>query len=207
MTERRRNFRYDRVLIEAERILDPQVADAVVFLTGPQIEMLRNVTMYLNRLETYVDHYHLGYYVAPDATDYDEILAIVSDLEEKLMGNPNTIWGYQARYAPRKVEWDASAGTTTLTWDAVPAGKVYLVHRAEAKDKDSACSRVLIIVEMGSTSMTIAEDVTPVANKAIVWEGSLVLSEGDYLWARFYDGILHDEMYFQGAGYEMDVPE
>jgi len=95
-SERRRKYRYNRVMIETERILDPQFNDAVVFLTGAQIEMLRNVTQYLNRLDTYVSEQFLGYYLAPTVEDYDSILEIVADLEETLMGNENVIFGYNA---------------------------------------------------------------------------------------------------------------
>lgn len=204
--ERRRKYRWDRVLIETERLFNPQFSDAVVYLTGAQLEMLRNATQNLRRLGTYVSEYAMGYYLTPTVEDYDSILEIVADLEETLMGNPNTVWGYSARYAPREVEFSAIAGTNTLTWDAVPAGKVFTVNRIQAKDMDSAITRILVLVELGASSMVVIDLDAPAAEEIARWEGNLVLSEGDYLWARFYGCTAGDRLYFMGAGSEMDVP-
>lgn len=128
-SERRRKYRYNRVLIESERILDPQFHDAVVFLSGAQVEMLRNVTQYLNRQDTYAAEQFLGYYLTPTDADYDDILEIVADLEETLMGNPNTIWGYADRWYQHKTANSTGEAYTDVYSDAVPAGYVYVVEK------------------------------------------------------------------------------
>lgn len=83
---RRKTYYKPRVMINTARILDPQFSDGLMCITGPQIEMLRNVTQYLRRRSTFASEYHEGYYLAPDTSDWDDIQAIVSDLEETLMG-------------------------------------------------------------------------------------------------------------------------
>jgi len=82
---RRKTYYKTRVLIETQRILDPQFSDCVVCLTGPQLEMMRNLTQYLHRRSTFAADYELTYYMAPTEEEWDDIQAIVADLEDTLM--------------------------------------------------------------------------------------------------------------------------
>lgn len=83
---RRKSYYKPRVLIETERILDPQFDDVLICLTGAQVEMLRNLTQYLHRRSTFAQNYTKSYYLAPNNDDWDEISSIVANLEEGLMG-------------------------------------------------------------------------------------------------------------------------
>ena len=147
---RRRKMRYDRVLIEAERILSPQFDDGVLYFTGAQIELMRNVTQYLRRLETYVSEYHAGYYITPAAEDYDELMAIVADLEEVLMGNPNTIWGYADRWSDEKDREGIGGGYTWVETDPVPEGYVYVLEHWSIWHTDTVTRGVYLWLRMGS---------------------------------------------------------
>ena len=82
---RRHKYAVSRILIPAARILSPEFNAAYVFLTGSHVEILRNLLDYATRETTFVDEYHDGYYLSPDATDWDSLSAIVADLEELLM--------------------------------------------------------------------------------------------------------------------------
>ena len=82
---RRKTYYKPRVLIETQRILDPQFSDCVVCLTGPQLEMMRNLTQYLHRRSTFAEGYETDYYLAPTEADWDDIQAIVASLEDTLM--------------------------------------------------------------------------------------------------------------------------
>lgn len=75
-----------RVLIDTERVLNPQFPDTVVCLTGSQVEMLRNLTQYLKRRSTFAQGYEEDYYLAPNNTDWVTIATIVAELEKTLMG-------------------------------------------------------------------------------------------------------------------------
>lgn len=75
-----------RVLIDTERVLDPQFDDSLLCITGAQLEMLRNLTQYLHRRSTFVSEYNDQYYLAPTEEEWDSLQAIVADLEETLMG-------------------------------------------------------------------------------------------------------------------------
>jgi len=83
---RKKTYYGPRVLIETERILNTSFPDILVCLTGPQVEMLRNLTQYLHRRSAFAQGYEKSYYLAPDNEDWVTISAIVAELEEKLMG-------------------------------------------------------------------------------------------------------------------------
>ena len=83
---RRKTYYKPRVLIDTQRVLNPQFDDALLCITGSQLEMLRNLTQYLRRRSTFADNYQEGYYYAPTEIEWDEISAIVAELEETLMG-------------------------------------------------------------------------------------------------------------------------
>jgi len=83
---RRKTYYKPRVLIDTQRVLNPQFDDALLCITGSQLEMLRNLTQYLKRRSTFADNYQGDYYYAPTEVEWDDISAIVADLEETLMG-------------------------------------------------------------------------------------------------------------------------
>lgn len=83
---RRKSYYRPRVLLDTARILAPQFDDELLCITGPQIEMLRNLTQYLRRRSTFASEYHDNHYLAPTNAEWDTIQAIVADLEETLMG-------------------------------------------------------------------------------------------------------------------------
>ena len=83
---RRKTHYPPRVLIDTQRILDPQFSDGLLCITGAQIEMLRNLCQYLHRRSTFSEDADKMGYLCPDTADWDTLQAIVADLEETLMG-------------------------------------------------------------------------------------------------------------------------
>lgn len=83
---RRKTFYKPRVLIDTARVLEPQFDDSLLCITGAQLEMLRNVTQYLKRRSTFCSELQEGYYLAPTQEEWDQVQAIVAELEETLMG-------------------------------------------------------------------------------------------------------------------------
>lgn len=78
---------YDkRVLVETARILDSSFEATLICLEGAELELLRNMCQYLHRRSTFASEYHVNYYVAPSTIEWNELDAIVANLEEKLMG-------------------------------------------------------------------------------------------------------------------------
>lgn len=82
---RRRGYVEGMVLMETERILDAQFKSTILEVTGAQLEILRNLTAYPNRRESFVSEYHPQYYLIPTDAEWDNLLAIVANLEERLM--------------------------------------------------------------------------------------------------------------------------
>lgn len=203
---RRRKYRYNNVLIETERILDPQFDDAVLFFTGAQIEMLRNTTQYLNRLDTYVTEYASGYYLAPTAEEYDEILEIVADLEETLMGNENTIWGFKAELMKGYSFIASGAGDKELYLDAVPSGEVWRVEGMTARNEDTACSKITMRYDSVLGGMTTHRKDSPSLNELVEWHGMLTLAEEGQLVMTFYDCADGDHLFGYAQGYTVQVP-
>ena len=206
-TERLRKYHYNRVLIESARILSPQFADAVVFLSGAQIEMLRNVSQYLNRLDTYVSEYQPGYYLVPTDEDFDDILEIVADMEETLMGNPNTIWGYEDRWMEYKGVESTGAGTTYVSTNAVPAGYVYVLEHWNIYHlDDDPCGMTLGMGETGGTPILYTAPAVP--GEDVVYETThITLKESDYLTLAIV-GLPNESLARMRVwGHKMVVPE
>jgi len=207
-TIRRRRYRYDRIVIEAARILNPQFNDAVIFVTGAQIELLRNVTEYLRRRETYSVEYHMGYYLTPTALDHDALMAIVSDLEETLMGNPNTIWGYKATRMLWPDHTKSGAGDYTLSGTLCPAGEIWRMDAMYAWNNDTACSKIELVAEYaGFGEFLLAEKDNPGVGEYVRWEGSVTLEEDGRLRAKFYGCQDGDKLEYMARGNTMEVPE
>lgn len=202
---RRRRYRYDRVLIGTDRVLTPQFDDAVVFLTGAQLEMLRNVTQYLNRLETYVSEYNPGYYIAPTAEDYDSILEIVADLEEALMGNPNTIFGYKDILFLGQQPVKDGDGDVTLFGSSPPEGQVWRIEGVEARNEDTACTRIRFQAHYPLGNMIFWEKDGPAADELVRWDGLVTLPEDGRIDAIFEGCLDLDQLRFNVQGYKMDV--
>lgn len=204
---RRRKYRYDRVLIETDRVLNPQFDDAVVYLTGAQIEMLRNVSQYLNRLDTYVTEYNPGYYIAPTAVDYDAILEIVADLEETLMGNPNTIWGYKEPLRFAATWANASPGTHELSTDAIPAGSVARLEGLAWRNDTTIMDRVIVTLKSSFVHYPLVDIADPAAGVWHIYSFDRTIEAGGLVQFEMQGCIQDDGLDWQIVGRLMDVPE
>lgn len=205
--ETRREYGYNRVLIEAERVLDPQFGGAVVFLSGAQIELLRNVTQYLNRLETYVSEYKPGYYLTPNAGDYGSILEIVADLEETLMGNPNTIWGYKEPYGEALFEGALPAGDSSEEGSAVPAGEVWKVKGASFYVDSGSCTAIILLARVDGAYVQLDSQYAPFTGELYTVNCDVTLKEGDFMYTSVHDMTLSDNLGHMYWGYKMAVLE
>lgn len=205
--ERRRKYRWNHVMIDTPRVLSPQFDDAVVYLTGAQLEMLRNITQYLERRETYVSEYNPGYYLTPTIAEFDGILAIVADLEEVLMGNPNTVWGYKEQYFDEPEDLDADAGYNALDGTVVPAGEVYRVESIRAYDQTSTCGTIEVLINVGGTVIQTEILSNPPANTRIKWDGMCTLKEDDFIRIAYWGVTVNDVLKARIRGYKVQVPE
>ncbi len=199
-------YRYDRVLIEAERVLDSQFDDAVLTVSGAQLEILRNLMMYANRQATFVDTYYTNFYELPDDTDWDAIQAIVAELEERLMGNVNTPLGYYDRVFEEINDVGVPAATRTLRMTVVPSGYVYIIQAIAMRNDDSGVNQTKAVTD-GNSSLII-ERLSPAG--AGLWHPlqvpNTVLKESDTIEGTFYNCTSGDDLHLKIWGYKMQVP-
>lgn len=203
--ERRRGYSDPRVLLETARVLDPQFSDGVLYITGAQLEMLRSLCQYLRRPGTFVTEYSEGFYLTPTTEEWDDLQAIVADLEETLMGNPNTLWGYVDRWVEQVSEQEATAGTNILSFAEVPEGYVYTLDLLGAVDVNTAVSIVFQVTD-GVVGCDFVPS-TPMAPGAWLWQFPIVLSlkAGDVVKVIFYGCTLGDDLYARLWGTMMSV--
>lgn len=206
-SERRRKYRYGRVLIETERILNPQFNSAFLYVTGAQLELLRNVTQYLGMLHTYVSEYQPGYYLTPTAGDYDSLLAIVADLENILMAAENAPWKITDNVRYSELSENADAGYNSIAFASVPADEIWIVQGLQAKDEDNAIDRIELGAQVKGNFCQLQKYVNPAAAEEHSWHGKMVLWEGDKMRIEFFGCTAGDDISGRMVGYIMTVPD
>jgi hypothetical protein len=196
------------VLIDAARVLNGQFDDAVVHLSGAQLEMLRNLTTYLHERTTFVDTYHPEYYELPDDEDWDTIEAIVSDLEDKLMGNENTIWGYFDRIGQEVDDLAGVGDSWVQDHEEVPSGEVWVINQISFETDGPQVTAYSYVHFHTFIRPPIAETITVPTDVGKTAAGlNVTLREGDFvkvLWSGTTEG---QRLKSYLLGYKMKVPE
>lgn len=207
MGQDRVSYRRDTTLIEASRILDAQFGAQGVHLTGAQVELLRNTMMVLNNPRTFVDEYHDGYYLTATDNDWDAIRAIVADLERKLMGNDNTMWGYNDRMFTRQDHIRLAPGAIVYSHDTVPAGEVWVITGLSIfTNEDNSHVDVLNYVE--AVNYAITDRISPSANLWKTVTGlHVVLKEDDGIRTSWTGTVIDQRCLSNIWGYSMKVPD
>jgi len=195
-----------RVLVSAKTFLNPTFPDSVVFLTGGHIELLRNLMQYANRRTTWVSDYYIGYYLSPDDFNWDLIQERVAELEYRLMGNNNVIWGYVDRYADILAETSMPAGISNIYGATVPEGEVWEVTGLSFTALGGTCDRIRAGFETAGGQVIVIEKLLPVADVMYNYNVDMILKEGDKVYFRFYGMTLNDDVYAYAWGSKMEVP-
>ena len=204
--ERRRTYNTQRVLIDSTRILSTTFDDGDLYFTGPQIELMRNLVQYANRIESYVAEYESGYYLTPDNDDWDDIQAIVADMEETLMGNPNTLWGYHDRLYEYNEHQKTGAGSYTLEVLEVPAGYVYVVNSIVSNSVGTALNHQHQVC-LGNSCVTVHQETQSASAVLVINSGvSYVLAAGDKVKVVYTAAQDADYLVARVWGYMMVVP-
>lgn len=202
---RRRSYDERRILIDSARILDSPFDDSPVCLSGAELELLRNLTQYLHRQDTFVATYYANHYLTPDVEAWDAIQAVVAGLEEKLMGSPNTLWGFKATWRDYDFWIDAGAGTQYVTSDAVAEGYVVSLEGLAFMDVESVCSRVVVYLKEGEVLYTLVDVANPAAGVWHPYNIHRTLEEGDVILFEFQGVTANDDLYWQVVGTQMEI--
>jgi len=204
--ERRYPYRYDRVLIDAARVLSPELPGITITLSGAHVEMLRNLMLYLDRPTSFVATYEEDTYLVPDDTDLETIATVVAELEYKLMGSENLSFGINERWAESSVVVKDGAGTFEASSTPVPAGYYYVMQRSSFANFSGQRGVAFIsIVHDGTTYYALAQQ-TMLQYEPLAYSSPLVLSEGDYV--KFSQGNVLDldSLRYGVWGYKIKIP-
>lgn len=207
MSEEQQNlpYRYDRILIESDDILTPSFAGSTVVLSGAQIELLRNVVHYLDRRSTFVKEYNTLNYTTPDNDDWDDISQIVADLEEKLMGDVNVLWGYDDRLFTQKDDTVTVGTTEVQSHTAVAADYVHRVT-GYSLTSDKTVPSVVVFANFGGTSICIGGPFALTANVyTVVAPFDVTLKASDYILVSWGGLTVPQRVISNVWGYKMKV--
>ena len=177
--ERRRRYVESRVLMSSAAILNPTFDDGDLYFTGSQIEIMRNLVQYANRPENYAAEWELGYYLTPDNDDWDDIQAIVADLEETLMGNPNTLWGYADRWAEYAEQVSTGGVATNVLTATIPAGTVHKLEGLTIEHNDTVARSMFVAVVGDGVTVQIYKDGALAPNITALVPADYTLKAGD----------------------------
>lgn len=195
-----------RVLVNAKAFLNPEFADGVLFFTGGQIELLRNLMQYANRRSTWVSDYYIGYYLSPSDADWNLIQQRVADLEEVLMGNNNVIWGYKEAYSEVKTSITLPAGIDYIYSATPPEGELYRIHNLAFVVGSATCTRAQFYGFIDGRHILFTEQLTPVTMQLYPYSKDIIVQEGGYMYLKLYGLTLNDDVWVYWSGYKMDVP-
>ena len=195
-----------RILVDAKAFLNTTINDAVLFFTASQIELMRNLVDYANRRTTFVSDYYIGYYLSPDDTDWNLIQGIVADLEGKLMGNNNVIWGYESVYVEAKYNGALPAGDPFLYGATVPEGEVWRLSGAGVLVESASCTKIVFRGVVGGKTIWFTDINTPISGFLYRLQIDIILDEGSYLYAQYSDTTLNDAGRLFLWGHKMEVP-
>jgi len=134
--------------------------------------------------------------------------------DKGLWGFDGTVWrklpllfGYSDTVCERVIEAGVDAGDEAVTLTPVPAGMIYVIGSIGVRNSISATPSVSIQGYKQSVIFTLVEIYPLDAGRAGVWTGSLVLKEGDYVYAYFVGCTAGDDLYLGYEGYSMAIAE
>lgn len=207
MGQDRRKYKYGRMLIEASRILDSQFDRIGLELTGAQVELLRNATILFHEQDVFVDTYHDGYYLNASDADYDDVLAVVADLERKLMGDENTIFAYNDRYFEQRITSSHAGGAQYMETTPVPVGYLYAIQQISMIQMETSGEPRVLRASVATGSVYLARWPNTVLSIPSILPAHLVLKETDRLRADWYGTNVDELLKMTVWGYMMKVPE
>ena len=199
-------YRYDRILIESDDILTPSFAGSTVVLSGAQIELLRNVVHYLDRRSTFVEKYNTLNYTTPDNDNWDDISQIVADLEEKLMGNENTIFGVYEGWTQWLGGTQSGNGTFSALTTGVPSGYIYVVQGVTIKNDTAVRGLTSIGFHDGSNYYYMKAEIPSAAAIPVTNKAPMVLKAGDKVRVIMQSCLDGDVISAGVWGYKMKIP-
>jgi len=120
------------------------------------------------------------------------------------MGNQNVIWGYKEQYTEIEVLASVSAGNHVLTGSTVPEGEVWRIEHISGYSTQPFTT--LTVTGYISSNNHYIKTKTPMAAvEMLIWDGSIVLAEGDCIKGSFNGCVEGSTIILTLLGYKMEV--
>lgn len=84
-TWRKKRYYKPRVICATADILDNEYPGRLVYLSGAETSLIRNLLAYAHRRVTFATTYAHSYYLTPTTEEWDDLQALVANLEDTLM--------------------------------------------------------------------------------------------------------------------------
>lgn len=117
------------------------------------------------------------------------------------------ILGYSGDKTQEISELLSPGGTRVLTSDAVPAGEIWDVQVMFGLDVNSATTATSLRIHANGIVAAMVREAPTVANIPTLWNGHVVLSEGDTLDAQFLGVVVNDNLYFRYHAVVIDIDQ
>lgn len=184
--ERLKPYVWNKLLYEWEQDFASNFPQLVIEITGPEVSILRNAIWTATQRDHWTSEYTAAGYKVPDDTEWDEITALVANLEAKLMGNDNVNLGFNDNVYVEDTQQLGQVNGSIYT-AACPAGEVWTIQNANAVCTGSTTNIVQIWVQQnGANHAALVEATSVPASRQTIYNGNIVLHEGDRLIAYFW---------------------
>lgn len=117
------------------------------------------------------------------------------------------ILGYSGDYSQEVSDLNAAAGTVTLTGTTVPAGEIWDVQAIFGLDVQTNVTYLSLRITVNAIPIALIRAASPGINIPVVWNGHIILSEGDSVNAQFIGTVLGDDIYLRYHAVRIDIDQ
>lgn len=117
------------------------------------------------------------------------------------------LWGYSDRWSEANDAAASGAGDISAPTVAVPAGSVYVLQACSAFHNAGVTKIIYISVVTSETIIELLWPTTTAHLARILWGGTLVLKEGDYVRATVFAPGDGKKAFIRVHGYKMSIAE
>ena len=117
------------------------------------------------------------------------------------------LFGFSDTLADRQFIADTGAGDIDLTSSAVPAGEIWVVTNVAYRNRDNACTDIVVWPATDNKTPPIIANYAPTAGQWDCQVINIVMEEGDTMVFRFNGCVALDYIEMQMVGYSMSIVE
>lgn len=116
------------------------------------------------------------------------------------------ILGYNGVVSDVVLDTNASAGTNTLSGNAVPSDTIWQIEAINLFDANHAITGSRIVLAgSGGVNIILGEYGALAAASSEIWLGRITMSPGEYIFVYFYGCTSGDDLYLRYHGFYQDL--